>query len=39
LLDLHIGTDRESARTSALISMGVSGLLTAIVALKLFGVF
>jgi len=39
LLDLHIGTDRESARTSALVSMGVSGVLTVIVALKLFGAF
>ena len=39
LLDLHMGTAKEQARTSATIAMGASLFLTALVALKLFGVF
>ncbi len=39
VLDLHIGTDKESAHKSAAISFVVSLLLTAVLGLKLFGVF
>jgi len=39
ILDLHIGTDKDSARKSAAISFGISLTLTAIFGLKLFGVF
>jgi len=39
LLDLHVGTERDSARKSALASIAVSLALTAIFALKLFGAF
>ena len=39
LLDLHMGTAKEQARTSATLAMGASLFLTALVALKLFGVF
>lgn len=37
LLDLHIGLEKDASRTSAAIVAGVSLVLTAIVALKLFG--
>lgn len=39
LLDLHMGTSKEQAKTSAGVVMSVSLALTAIVALKLFGAF
>jgi succinate dehydrogenase / fumarate reductase cytochrome b subunit len=39
LLDLHVGTDKDSARKSALTSLAISLALTALVALKLFGAF
>lgn len=39
VLDLHIGTDKDSARKSAALSFGISLLLTAVFGLKLFGVF
>lgn len=39
LLDLHVGIDKVSANTSAKIVFGVSGLLTLVAALRLFGVF
>ena len=39
VLDMHIGTDKESAHKSAVISFAVSLSLTAILGLKLFGVF
>lgn len=39
LLDLHIGTDKDSARKSALAAIAISLVLTAIVAIKLFGGF
>jgi len=38
-LDLHIGIEKPAARSSAGIVLIVSLVLTAIVALKLFGVF
>jgi len=37
--DLHIGSDKEGARSSAVAVLAVSVPLTALVALKLFGVF
>jgi len=39
VLDLHIGTDKDSARKSAAVSFGISLVLTAVFGLKLFGVF
>jgi succinate dehydrogenase / fumarate reductase cytochrome b subunit len=39
LLDLHVGTEKDSARKSALAAIAVSLALTAIFALKLFGAF
>ena len=39
LLDMHVGVEKESSRTSAAVVLGVSLVLTAVVALKLFGVF
>jgi len=38
-MDLHMGLDKDSARQSATSVLVVSLLLTALVALKLFGVF
>jgi succinate dehydrogenase / fumarate reductase cytochrome b subunit len=39
LLDLHIGTDKERSRASALASVAVSLALTALFALKILGAF
>jgi succinate dehydrogenase / fumarate reductase, cytochrome b subunit len=39
LLDLHMGTEKGQAKTSAAVSMTISLVLTAFIALKLFGVF
>lgn len=39
ILDLHVGIAKEQARTSASVVIGVSLILTLIVALKIFGVF
>ena len=39
LMDLHMGLDKESGRKSAVAVFAVSLPLTALVALKLFGVF
>lgn len=39
MLDLHVGLDRPTARASALAVYWISLPLTALVALKLFGVF
>ena len=39
VLDLHVGVDKDASRTSAAAVLGVSLVLTAVVALKLFGVF
>lgn len=39
LMDLHVGLEKDSARRSAVAVLLVSLLLTAAVALKLFGVF
>jgi len=39
LLDLHVGIEKEQARTSASVVFGVSLALTVVVALKLFGAF
>jgi succinate dehydrogenase / fumarate reductase cytochrome b subunit len=39
LLDLHMGVAKEQARASARVTIGVSLALTALVALKIFGVF
>ena len=38
-MDLHMGIDKDSARTSAATVLGVSLLLTFVTALKLFGAF
>ncbi len=38
-LDLHVGVEKEQARTSASVVFGVSLALTVVVALKLFGAF
>ena len=38
-MDLHMGIDKDSARTSAVTVLGVSLFLTFVTALKLFGVF
>jgi succinate dehydrogenase / fumarate reductase cytochrome b subunit len=39
IMDNHIGLDKESSRQSAVTVLGVSSVLTVLVALKLFGVF
>ncbi len=39
VLDLHVGVEKEQARSSATVVMVVSLLLTLVVAAKLFGVF
>ena len=39
LMDVHFGLDKDSARKSAASVLAVSLLLTALVGLKLFGVF
>jgi succinate dehydrogenase / fumarate reductase cytochrome b subunit len=39
VMDLHIGLDKNSARKSAASVLAISLLLTALIALKLFGVF
>lgn len=39
LLDRHVGIVKESSRLSAQIVLGLSWLLTALLALKLFGAF
>ena len=39
VMDLHIGLDKDSARKSAVTVLSISLSLTALVALKLFGVF
>lgn len=39
VMDTHVGLDKDSARKSAAGVLAVSLLLTALVALKLFGVF
>jgi len=39
LLDLHIGNDKVSAQKSALTVFAVSGVLTVVFGLKLFGVW
>ncbi len=39
IMDTHIGLEKDSARTSAAAVLSVSLLLTALIALKLFGVF
>lgn len=39
LMDLHIGIDKESGRKSGIAVFAISLPLTALVALKLFGVF
>jgi succinate dehydrogenase / fumarate reductase cytochrome b subunit len=39
VLDVHVGLEKEQARTSAAVVLGVSLALTFVVALKIFGVF
>jgi succinate dehydrogenase / fumarate reductase cytochrome b subunit len=39
LMDLHMGLDKDSARKSAVSVLLFSLALTAVLALKLFGVF
>ena len=39
VMDLHIGLDKDSARKSAVVVLLISLSLTALVGLKLFGVF
>ena len=39
LLDVHVGVEKEKARTSATGVLVVSLILTFVVGLKLFGVF
>jgi succinate dehydrogenase / fumarate reductase cytochrome b subunit len=39
IMDMHIGLDKDSARQSSAAVLAVSLTLTALVALKLFGVF
>jgi succinate dehydrogenase / fumarate reductase cytochrome b subunit len=39
VMDLHIGLDKEAARGSAIRLFVVTGVLTVLIALKLFGVF
>lgn len=38
LLDLHLGIEKEKAKTTARVVLGVSLVLTAIFAIKMFGV-
>lgn len=38
MMDLHLGLDKDAARKSAVSVLAVSGTLTVLVALKLFGV-
>lgn len=38
-MDYHLGLEKQSSRNSAIVVLTVSLLLTAVVALKLFGVF
>jgi succinate dehydrogenase / fumarate reductase cytochrome b subunit len=39
LLDRHVGIQKDASRTSATAVLGITVVLTAILALKLFGVF
>lgn len=39
LLDLHVGTEKDQARTSSLVVLALSLALTLVFALKLFGAF
>jgi succinate dehydrogenase / fumarate reductase cytochrome b subunit len=39
LLDLHIGTEKDQARSSSFVVLAVSLALTLVFALKLFGAF
>jgi succinate dehydrogenase / fumarate reductase cytochrome b subunit len=39
LLDMHIGLDKRYVQQGALIGMALTGLLTLVAALKIFGVF
>ncbi|MFZ4759234.1 MAG: succinate dehydrogenase, cytochrome b556 subunit [Burkholderiaceae bacterium] len=39
LLDRHVGIQKESSRTSAVAVLGITGVLTVVLALKLFGAF
>ena len=39
IMDTHIGLDKDSARKSSAVVLSVSLVLTAVVALKLFGAF
>jgi succinate dehydrogenase / fumarate reductase cytochrome b subunit len=39
VLDVHVGVEKDQARTSAAVVVGVSLALTLVVALKLFGAF
>jgi succinate dehydrogenase / fumarate reductase cytochrome b subunit len=39
LMDFHIGLDKAPARQSAILTLSISLTLTALIALKLFGVF
>lgn len=39
LMDLHVGLDKEPAKTSAITVLAVSLVLTAVIALKLFGAY
>jgi succinate dehydrogenase / fumarate reductase cytochrome b subunit len=39
IMDTHIGLDKDSARKSSAVVLSISLVLTAVVALKLFGAF
>lgn len=39
VMDTHIGLDKQSARKSAAVVLGLTAITTLLVALKLFGVF
>ena len=39
IMDTHVGLDKDSARKSSAVVLSVSLVLTAVVALKLFGAF
>jgi succinate dehydrogenase / fumarate reductase cytochrome b subunit len=39
LLDRHVGIQKEASRSSALAVLGITVVLTAVLALKLFGAF
>jgi len=39
VMDTHIGLDKQSARKSAAVVLGLTAVTTLLVALKLFGVF